>query len=187
MAPMRIRFWRSSLHTNRSSKFRAQNWWNILDLNSLTLTLTPTLSPGEREKLFPRLERTQASGLPWFRGSKSKICFGDFSPHRRPCLPPPTRRGRRCCRVLMRSCAGWFRDSKRELLGAVLPRSVRRREWSNAPRRGRADLQVSRERGRRQSQTHKNWLRRSFRPGAPAGAPHRPDRRRGEGEIVAAF
>jgi len=43
--------------------------------------LTPALSPGEREKQFPRPGKIQAPDLRWFRGSMREILIrGNLSP-----------------------------------------------------------------------------------------------------------
>ena len=61
-----------------SGQCREKAW----EINGLTLTLTPALSPGEREKLLPLLGTWQAHGLPWFRGSMREFFTGNLSPWR---------------------------------------------------------------------------------------------------------
>ena len=60
-------------------------------INGLTLALTPALSPGEREKLFPRIDDLPTLDLPRFMGSMREFIFGGISPH----FVPPTRKTRR--------------------------------------------------------------------------------------------
>ncbi len=93
---------------NRRSKCRAQNWWNILELNGLTLALTPGRtsawhhSPVERENMFPRLDDTHALDLPRFRGSmresrtSASLCSQRLLESYRLPLVPQTRTVSRC-------------------------------------------------------------------------------------------
>jgi len=78
---MRGRF-RGILSLNPRFEFKALKDWEYLGLNSLTLTLTPALSPGERGNSFPRLGKMLALDAPWFRGSMRERFRGILFPAR---------------------------------------------------------------------------------------------------------
>jgi hypothetical protein len=67
---------------NPRSELKALKDWKDLELNSLTLTLTPALSPGERENSFPRIGNMLALDLTRFRGSMREMVRGILSPQR---------------------------------------------------------------------------------------------------------
>ena len=73
---------RKALTMNPCSELMALKDWKDLELNSLTLTLTPALSLGEREKLFPRIGNRFALDLTRFRGSMREMVRGILSPLR---------------------------------------------------------------------------------------------------------
>jgi hypothetical protein len=68
---------------NLRFEFKAVKDWKDLGLNSLTLTLTPALSPGERENSFPRLGKMLVLDTPRFRGSMRERFRGSLSPRER--------------------------------------------------------------------------------------------------------
>jgi hypothetical protein len=61
---------RKALTMNPCSELMALKDWKDHELNSLTLTLTPALSLGERENSFPRIGNMLAQDLTRFRGSR---------------------------------------------------------------------------------------------------------------------
>jgi hypothetical protein len=61
---------------NRRSELMALKDWKDLELNSLTLTLTPALSLGERENSLPRIGNMRALDLTRFRGSMREMVRG---------------------------------------------------------------------------------------------------------------
>jgi hypothetical protein len=56
--------------------------WKDLELNSLTLTLTPALSLGERENSLPRIGNMLALDLTRFKGLMREMVRGNLSPLR---------------------------------------------------------------------------------------------------------
>jgi hypothetical protein len=83
---------------NPRAKSKAVNDWKHLGLSSLTLTLTPALSPGERGNPFPRIGNMLALDLTRFRGSMREPLFGEFSS----CSPPPRAQTPLACRDFLR-------------------------------------------------------------------------------------
>jgi hypothetical protein len=67
---------------NPRSELKVLKDWKDQELNSLTLTLTPALSLGERENSFPRIGNRLALDLTRFRGSMREMVRGILSPLR---------------------------------------------------------------------------------------------------------
>jgi hypothetical protein len=67
---------------NPRSELEALKDWKDLELNSLTFTLTPALSLGERENSLPRIGNMLAPDLTRFRGSMREMVRGILSPLR---------------------------------------------------------------------------------------------------------
>jgi SAM-dependent methyltransferase len=68
-----------ALTMNPCSELMALKDWKDLELNSLTLTLTPALSLGERENSLPRIGNMLALDLTRFKGSKREMVRGMLS------------------------------------------------------------------------------------------------------------
>jgi hypothetical protein len=81
---------------NLCSEFEILKAWKTCGLSRLTLTLTPALSPGKREDLFPRIGNMLALDLTRFRGSMRERAW---KKKRRQAVAAPMKRSQRFAEV----------------------------------------------------------------------------------------